>query len=131
MRQQALTGRLPLSFPANAQFRSISVDGVDPVWVQMLPQLAAPQFGVFLESGDATNGELFIGGYDAAHIVGGAKALVQVPVSTPGVAGGVAVGGLRLLHPACAHGPPILLTPYCPATRRSHPRRTGRCRCWA
>ena len=62
-------------------FRSISVDGVDPVWVQMLPGLDAPQFGVFLEStGQA--GELYIGGYDAAHIAGGAAALVEIPVTS-------------------------------------------------
>jgi hypothetical protein len=61
-------------------FRSIAVDGVDPVWVQMTPQLAAPQFGVFLQN-DSSTGELFVGGYDEAHIAGGAKALVEIPVS--------------------------------------------------
>lgn len=62
-------------------WRSIAVDGVDPVWVQMAPNLTSPQFGVFLESsGDA--GELFIGGFDPAHIAGGAGALVKVPLTS-------------------------------------------------
>ena len=54
-------------------FDTISVDGVPPVFQVMLDQglLDAPQFAFFLETDPATNGELFIGGYDPAHIAPG------------------------------------------------------------